>query len=170
MTTSVTPVWAQHDLEYQVKAEYLYNFVQFVNWPDSAWPSADAPFRICVAGADPFGPILDRAVQGERVGGHPLRVERPAADANMDRCQVVFLSANETPRSPGILKAITSTSVLTIGESTDFLLAGGAIAFALDGGRVRFDVNLQSPHLKDLRVSSKLLRLARTIWRQENGS
>ena len=164
---AMTHVAAQKSLEYEVKAGYIFNFVQFVDWPPAAFTSPDGPFRICIAGADPFGPTIDRVVRGERIGEHPVTVERRPADAPLSRCQVVFASAQEDARARDLLKSITSTAVLTIGESPDFLDAGGAIAFAIDGGRVRFDINLRAPQVKDLRVSSKLLRVARTTWRNE---
>ena len=161
-------VAAQRSLEYEVKAGYIFNFVQFIDWPATAFSSPDVPFRICIAGADPFGSTIDRIVQGERIGDHPVTVERVPAQASLGRCQVVFASAQEDARARDLLKSITSTTVLTIGESPDFLEAGGAIAFAIDGGRVRFDINLRAPQVKDLRVSSKLLRVARNTWRGGN--
>ena len=156
---------AQHDVEYSVKAEYLFNFIQFTEWPAGAFSAADAPFRICIAGSDPFGPLLDRVVRGEKTEAHPLVVDRVDDDGNFGRCHLVFIGRAETPRAPAILKSIPTAHVLTVGESSDFLRDGGAIAFAVDGGRVRFDVNLGAPHIKSLRVSSKLLRVARTTWR-----
>jgi hypothetical protein len=158
---------AQRPVEYQVKAEYIYGFTQYIDWPSSAWTDADAPFRLCIYGTDPFGAVIDRVLKGEKTQGHPFLVERVAADANLARCQILFLANEETARASDMLKALPSKSTLTVGESRDFLNAGGAIALVLDGGRVRFDVNLRAPQIKDLRLSSKVLRLARAIWRQE---
>jgi hypothetical protein len=108
---------------------------------------------------------MDRVVKGEKTQGHPFLVDRLAADADLARCQIVFLGSEETARSSAVLKALSSTSTLTIGESRQFLDAGGAVALVMDSGRVRFDVNLRSAQIKDLRFSSKVLRLARDIWR-----
>jgi hypothetical protein len=161
--SAVTP--PQRPPEYQVKAEYIYGFTQYIEWPSSTWADADAPFRICIAGADPFGALMDRVVKGEKTQGHPFLVDRLAADADLARCQIVFLGSEETARPSAVLKALSSTSTLTIGESRQFLDAGGAVALVMDSGRVRFDVNLRSAQIKDLRFSSKVLRLARDIWR-----
>ena len=62
--------------EYQVKAAYLFNFGQFVEWPPQAYDSPSAPFVIGVVGEDPFGKTLDEVVAGESLGGHPLVVRR----------------------------------------------------------------------------------------------
>src|SRR5207244_10853841 len=51
--------------EYQVKAAFLFNFAKFVEWPPQAFPSASAPFSICVLGQNPFGRSLQEAVEGK---------------------------------------------------------------------------------------------------------
>jgi hypothetical protein len=61
------------DQEYQLKAVFLFNFAQFVEWPASAFPSPETPLVIGVLGEDPFGPYLDETVRGEKVNDRPLR-------------------------------------------------------------------------------------------------
>jgi hypothetical protein len=51
--------------------------------------------------------------------------------------------------------------VLTVGESPDFLRQGGIINFVLEDGKVRFEINQDAATQADLRISSRLLRLAR---------
>ncbi|HEX3129706.1 MAG TPA: YfiR family protein, partial [Thermoanaerobaculia bacterium] len=48
------PLGAQ-ELEYQLKAAFLFNFVKFVEWPAEAFNGERSPLSICVYGADPFG-------------------------------------------------------------------------------------------------------------------
>src|SRR5687768_8730684 len=64
--------------EYDVKAVFLYNFVSFVTWPDSAFADANAPFVIGVLGSDPFGQVLDEVVASEQAKNRPLTVKRVA--------------------------------------------------------------------------------------------
>ena len=52
--------------EYQVKAVFLFNFAQFVDWPSKAFPEPQTPLVIGVVGEDPFGPYLDETVRGEK--------------------------------------------------------------------------------------------------------
>src|SRR5258705_10422484 len=61
--------------EYQVKAAFLFNFTQFVEWPPSSFTSAQAPFVIGILGKDPFGTYLEEIISGERINGHPLVIE-----------------------------------------------------------------------------------------------
>src|SRR6267378_5783928 len=62
--------------EYQLKAVFLFNFAQFVEWPPAALPLENAPLVIGVLGKDPFGAHLDDVVRGETVNRHPLAVAR----------------------------------------------------------------------------------------------
>ena len=43
--------------EFRVKAVYLVKFIEFVNWPESAFPAVDSPIVIGVLGTDPFGRV-----------------------------------------------------------------------------------------------------------------
>jgi len=63
---------AQRSLEYEVKAAFLYNFVQFVEWPPEALRAGE-PFRLCLAGENPFAGVLERTVAGEQAAGRPYR-------------------------------------------------------------------------------------------------
>jgi hypothetical protein len=145
----------QPSLEYRVKAAYLYNFVKFVEWPAA---SASGPLTICVTGRNPFGSALAETVQGESLGNRPLAVRSVAQpDAN---CQVAFIPEG-TAAAPA-LRAARGIPVLTVGETPSFLSQGGIINFVVEEGKVRFDINQEAAMRADLKISSRLLRLARS--------
>ena len=142
-------------LEYRVKAAYLFNFIKFVEWPAGPVPEG-TPFTICVAGDNPFDTALDETIRGETVGGRPLQW-RPA-EGN-DTCQVLFIPHDVDPVP--FLKRTRMQPVLTVGESPEFLRQGGIINFVRDGGKVRFEISQEAASRAQLRISSRLLRLAR---------
>jgi hypothetical protein len=148
------------DLEYKVKAGFLYNFLSFIEWTASP-PASTAPFRVCVIGADPFGPILDDMMKGERVGQRPIEVSRPADEEAAASCQVVFVARTYDARLPTIVRMAAGKGVLIVGESAKVLPACGSIAFVQESDRLRFDVNINALRRQGLRASSKLLRVAR---------
>ena len=152
---------AQRSLEYQVKAAFLYNFVQFIEWPAAALPAGE-PFRLCLAGANPFAGVLERTIAGEEAAGRPIAIEVLAAGASPSRCQVLFVPRSQASRTAALLRATGAAAVLTVGESPRFLAAGGLINFVVEGGHVRFDINADAAAARELRISSKLLRVART--------
>src|SRR5688572_6563589 len=67
---------ASPNREYQLKAVFLYNFTQFVEWPEQTFTSSQAPMVIGILGPDPFGNYLEEIIAGERINGHPLLIKR----------------------------------------------------------------------------------------------
>jgi len=72
--------------EYQLKAVFMFNFAQFVEWPPQAFP--DAPLVIGVLGQDPFGAYLDETVRAETVNNRPLVVQRYGRVEDINTCHV----------------------------------------------------------------------------------
>jgi hypothetical protein len=152
---------AASSLEYEVKAAYLLNFTKFVEWPPAAFPSADAPLTICLLGNDPFGRVIDQIIGGESVNGHKVAVERVRTDQSKS-CHVVYVGNNGT--MPATFTA-PGSAVLTVGEGDDFIHQGGVIAFVVDDRHVRFDISLKAATNAGLKLSSKLLSVARSVER-----
>jgi hypothetical protein len=158
------------DFEYAIKAAFLYNFAKFVEWPPETFPQASTPVSFCIFGDDPFDGSLDTVVQGETLNGRRLAVRRTRDLPAARECQVLFVSASEKGRAFEALSALRGTSVLTVGEGKDFLDQGGVIRLFLEQNRMRFDVNLDAAERNHLKISSKLLALARTVVPQRQGS
>jgi hypothetical protein len=150
-------------LEYRVKAAYLFNFTKFIEWPDAAVPPG-APITICVAGDSPFGAALDEIIRGEAVNGRPLAARRAEPPAG---CHVVFVPRGTSPAAA--LRPFRSLPVLTVGESDDFLRQGGMVNFVIDDGKVRFEIDHEAAERAHVRISSRLLRLARATEPPQEG-
>jgi hypothetical protein len=150
-------------LEYPVKAAFLLNFASFAEWPQGS-PQATSPHvSICVLGEDPFGSLLDEVVHGRTIGGRPVDVPRHLGPESVGRCHVLFVSTSETSRLDRILREVSASPVLTVGESRGFLERGGAIRLLVEDNRVRFEVQLRPAARHGPRLSSRLLSLARTV-------
>lgn len=148
--------------EYQVKAAFLYNFAKFVEWPSAALESS-TPFRICVLGQDPFGDALSNIVQGESISGHSILSMQVQSAAAARSCHVLFLSQSDPETLKQGLERLRDLPILTVGESADFLPLGGMINFVLEQDRVRFEINLAAAERHHLKLSSKLLAVARVV-------
>lgn len=144
--------------EYAVKAAYLYNFSQFVEWPSTA-ATADF-FRICVLGTDPFGRVLDEVVAGQKLDGVRVVARRISRPDEANGCRVLFISSSESDGLPRILAALVNSAVLTVSEIPRFTQSGGMIGFVLEDNRVRFEVNAAAARRAGLKLSSQLLKLA----------
>ena len=141
--------------EYRVKAAYLYNFLKFVEWPPE--PGASGPLRICVAGRNPFGGVLNEVVRGEKVNARP--VEARVILEPQQGCHIVFIPEGAATRAD--LRAASGRPILTVGESDTFIEQGGIASFYVERGNVRFEISPAAAERAKLRISSRLLQLAR---------
>jgi hypothetical protein len=149
--------------EYQVKAVFLYNFVQFVQWPPEAFPDPKSPLVVGILGPDPFKAYLDEVVKGEKVDGHPIVVARYGRVEDVKDCHLLFVGGADSDRIAAILPSLKSRRILTVGESELFARNGGMVSFVTRQGRIRLKINLDAVQAARLGVSSKLLRLAEIV-------
>ncbi|HEV8263470.1 MAG TPA: YfiR family protein [Gemmatimonadales bacterium] len=151
--------------EYQVKAVFLFNFAQFVDWPAEAFPASDTPLVICVLGNDPFGAALDQTVRDERRGGRAFQVRRYQSVDEIKTCHILFISRSEGDRPQAILAGLKNRPILTVSDADGFAERGGMIRFVTDRNRIRLQLNLAATEAAHLTISSKLLRVAEVIRR-----
>jgi hypothetical protein len=149
--------------EYQLKAVFLFNFAQFVEWPTSAFPDPSTPLVIGVLGEDPFGPYLDETVRNETVNDRSLVVRRFRGVGEITTCHILFISRREQGRLEEILDSLGGRPILTVSDAHRFASRGGMIRFVTEGGRIRFRVNLEAAQAAGLTLSSKLLRPAQIV-------
>lgn len=144
--------------EYQVKAAFLFNFAKFVSWPPHAFPDENAPFVICVLGRNPFGSHLDDTVRGERVNNRQLVVRHYQSAAEINNCQVLFISRSESDRLDQIIAGLKNRALLIVTDAEGGN-RGVIIRFVTEGNRIRFKIDAQAAKAANLTISSKLLRL-----------
>lgn len=162
---TLAPLAAQRAVfsERDVKAVFLLNFAQFVEWPAEAFAESTSPIVIGVLGEDPFGRVLDEVVQGEVVKNRPLSVARFQHVNQVTACHILFISSSEAARYQEILRALQRRSVLTVGDQEGFAAGGGMIRFVTEQNRIRFRANLAAIKAARLVVSSRLLRAAEIV-------
>ncbi len=149
--------------EYQVKAAFLSQFPNFVEWPEGAFPAAKSSFAICVFGDFSFGTSLAEATRTETFHGRKLEVRWVRKILDLHACQILFVSRSEAPRYGQVLAAVVNQRILTVGETSEFLRLGGAVCFSFDNDSLRFDVNLAAASSAGLKMSSRMLALAKRV-------
>lgn len=152
---------AQHPEEYQVKAAFLLNFTKFMEWQPAAFTGDSSSFHICILGEDPFGPLLEQITEGEMVGARKIDIRRLRRTPPPGTCHVLFVSRSEKDVRRILLEV--GPNVLTVGEGDFFLREGGIVAFVLDDRRVRFDINQAAAEKAMVSISSRLLKVARSV-------
>lgn len=159
--TATAPAGEPRNLEYAVKANYLYKFADYVTWPADAFPANEAV--LCLAGDDPFGRTPEGVVTGKRIGGRAIVIRRIEAVTPDAGCHVLFTRGSARQSTAAALAAVSGKPVLTITEASNFGAGGGIINFVLRDNRVRFEIDQQAAAVNGLEISSKLLALAVTV-------
>jgi hypothetical protein len=174
LLTSAAPAAHSQDTsassEYLIKAGFIYNFANLVQWPAGAFPQPDSPIVIAIVGQDHFGTTLDRVLEGKKVNGRPFVIKRLRSVsellksvAEMKECHILLVSPSEMPHLTDAIGIVKGLPILTIGETPGFAKGGGMINLILEDNRVRFEVNVEAAKEADLNISSRLLALARIV-------
>jgi hypothetical protein len=152
--------------EYAIKAAYLYQFARYVEWPPNAFANETAPLIIGVLGTDPFGGVLDEIARSKRIEGHTIVIRRFASMADYTPCHILFIASSVSPeeKAAAIQKA-RGSAVLLVGEEPGFADEGGMINFFMDENKIRFEINTENAKQDRLKISSKLLSLAKIVGR-----
>ena len=149
--------------EYQLKAVFLFNFTQFVNWPDNAFENTQSPLVIGVIGENPFGSYLAQTVSGEKINGHPLAVQNYKNEEEIKSCHILFVNVAETKKQEQVLEEVQGKNILTVSDQPDFLKEGGMIRFVMNNNKIKLQINMEACKESKMVLSSKLLRLAEII-------
>ncbi len=151
--------------EFPLKGAFLVKFGGFVEWPAGAFHDAGTPFVIGILGDDPFGARLDQAVQNHQVQGRPVVIRRFKRVDQVRETQILYIGMNERERREQILASLRGTSTLTVSDG--FPPPAGMINFIIEENKVRFEIDSDAAERAGLKVSSKLLKVARSTGKGE---
>jgi len=150
-------------LKSRTKANFLAQFPKFINWPDSAFSSAQAPFFICILGEFSFGYSLAELTRGTMAQGRRIEIRSVRAEQDMRSCQILFITHSVKKRYGKVFEVVRGSNVLTVGETPDFIDAGGGVSLLFETETLRFEINLATANAAHLRISSGMLALARRV-------
>jgi hypothetical protein len=148
--------------EYRLKAAFLLNFAKLVEWPASAAPAPGAPLVLAVAAPAGVRDSIAAGLAGAAVAGHPVEVRGVVDPGDVVGCHIVFVSVDGGDVA-ALVAAARGSSALTVGESRDFARRGGVIRFFEEKRKLRFEINPGAADRAGLRISSRLLGLARLV-------
>ena len=152
------------DREYTIKAAFLYHFLTYIDWPEGTFTDSKQPFVIGVFETDPFGAVLDKIAATKNVAGRPIEIRRLNSTDKLLECHIVFMAGTvDAAAQKNVLRALENSHVLCVGETDDFVELGGAAQFFVEGNKVRFAFNTDVVDRNNLKVSSKLLSLAKIV-------
>jgi len=155
--------------EYTAKAYSLLLFSRYVEWPPQKYDGPGSPIIIGVLGSNPFGPILEETVRGQRSQDRPVEVRLISTAEEAAACHLVFISREEAHQQEAWLARLRDLPVLTVAETADSLTQGAVVAFVMEpkagGSKLRFDASLPAMQRAGLRISTPMLVSARRVER-----
>lgn len=152
--------------EYVVKAAYLYNFAYYIQWPSGSFADDRSPFKIGILGNDPFGDALEKIARDKRINGRQIVISRFSSLSDYTPCHILFVASSADQNVADWLPTIRKTQnypILTVGDSPGFARQGGTINFYIKQNKVRFEINKEVAKQEQLKISSKLLSLAKIV-------
>lgn len=150
--------------EYSVKSEFLERFTRFIDWPDdSAVADHGVPFVIGLFGGDPFKGYLTQMAHERKIKNKPVEIRFLAAPDDVLGCDMVFVSAAGEESLPRIISLTQNKTILTVGDTPGFCEKGILINFYKAGANIRFEINEAAVRGSGLKMSGRLLNLARIV-------
>ena len=148
---------------HEVKADMLYNIAKFIRWPEHCFDQTHGQLVITIIGEDPLAEALAATLSTRSINGHPVFVRVVRRVQDVAGSQIVYIAASEAGRMREVLRAMEGSPALTVADSTGFVAVGGMVDFANENERVRFEINQTRAERAGLRISAKLLALARVV-------
>lgn len=146
-----------------VRAAFVLNLAKYVEWPDSSFADAEAPFVIGVIEDVGFTGLLAEQLRGKKVGARALEIRTIQSASDARGCQLVYGGRDQRRDSRAIALELRGDPVLSVAEYDRFAHVGGVIAFELLNGKISFEISRSAASRGGLKVSSKLLRLASAV-------
>ena len=148
---------------HKLRADYLFNFAKYTEWPKEALPGENEPIVFGILGKDPFGKDID-IIKGKMVKHRKLEVKYFSTLAEAKGCHLLFISSSEIDRLTEILQALDKSSVLTVTEVDGSVSRSGMINLVILGKHtLAFDIDQGATERANLKLDTQLLRLARTV-------
>lgn len=148
----------------QAKANLLYNIAKFVEWPGiKPHTNMEVPLVFTILGEDELAVSLAGVLSSKTVNGHPVFVRFARRPQDAKGSQILYVAASEIARMTDVLAVVDTAAVLTVSDAPGFAAHGGMVGFTSEGERVRFEVNLNQAEKTGLKLSAKLLALAKLV-------
>jgi hypothetical protein len=157
-------VSATDDEGAELKAVFITRIARFVEWPEGSFESPSSPIRVGVLGASQIYNALHDSLRGASANGRPFELRYLDSLDKASDVHIVVLTDKGRADQRKAARTLRETPVLAIGPSFFFAESGGIMGLEIYDGKVAFEVNNQAAKDADLRISSRVLKLATTVY------
>jgi hypothetical protein len=155
---------AQSHDERAVRAAYVYNLLQYIDWPDQK-----SDLVIGFEGDPATGNVLLALLNGRSSNAHRIRVVLFPSLQDLGICNILYLGDGSAGDVSRTLDSLRGKTILTVGESEAFARDGGMVALVNTGDHIRIEINLDATQRAGMRISSHVLNLATIVRSAQNG-
>ncbi len=154
-----TPTWAE-DVVYQIKAAYIYNFLQFITF-EKVKNGGDPHVDVCVLDKNNRFVSALTHISGQHTPQGKINVIQLHENMGdrVSSCNVLYLAGADKRFIRDVLSRVDTSQIVTIGESHTFIPYGGFIELFIEDDSVRFRINKNLAGQTRFKVSSQLLSL-----------
>jgi hypothetical protein len=149
--------------EERVEAAYLHKFLNYADWPPAAFPQADTPYVIGVAGDDGVADELARIAAGRSVNNRGVIVKRLLPGDTVNGLHMLFVGRGERARLAQWLRLAKGRAILTVSAADGALEQGSVINFRIVDDRVRFEVSADAAEQSSIHLNSRLFSVATNV-------
>lgn len=155
------PAWGQPSVQ-DLKAQMLFNIAKFIEWP--AQPNhASSQLTFVILGEGDLAGVMVALLSTKSINGREVFVRCVRRVEDVKDGQILFIAASEQERIPQVLEAVRGHSVLTVADVPGFAAMGGMVELVQRNDKVRFEINPASAEVARLKISAKLLALAKIV-------
>lgn len=145
-----------------IKAAFVFNFIKFVEWPETVFETQNSPIRLCIWGKNALGGALE-TLRNKTAKNRAIQVLYTERTKQAAGCHVLFVAENKRGSLKSIISRTKGKPVLTVGDSRGFAEDGGIIGLFRSDDKMRFAINVEAARQSGLRISSQLLRLGKIV-------
>lgn len=149
------------DREQETKALYIFNFTRFIEWPDETFREPASPVIIGVIGDPNIYKHVETVIKKEKISHRPIIIQHYVSPEQIKSCHFLYIGISDPDLVKSILDNKLYGSAITISDEPNFLRWGGAIRFYKEQEKLRFEINKESSKKSNVKISSKLLNLAK---------
>lgn len=145
--------------EQELKAALIRNIPLFVQWT-----TPSPRLQLCVFEASPMGKALAEIVPPSAATTRPIQLQQVSDNPEEWRqCQIFWVDGERISSLGRLAAAARQHSILLLAEGIGTLDRGAMITLSVEGSRILLDVEQGAAQAAGITISSKLLRLARSV-------
>lgn len=141
----------------EVKASFIYNYLQFVEWPSNVRNRKELA-NICVMGNDPVIPYLQR-METNPPQTIPVKILIKAKSDPLEKCHILYVGSLYGDNADSVISRTKGLPILTVSDIKGFAKRGGITDFFMNNKKVELEANLLAIKNSGLVIDSELLEM-----------